>query len=75
MPLRQIEATPSNKKSSVCTIRRSVRNSKSAGETGADMITDLVNQIIVEGVIPAKWEFEVGKREKETLKKETTIRE
>ena len=39
------------------------------------MITDLVNQIIVEGVIPAKWEFEVGKREKETLKKETTIRE
>ena len=39
------------------------------------MITDLVNQIIVEGVIPAKWEFEVGKREKEILKKETTIRE
>ena len=29
---------------------------KAAGETGADMVTDLVNQIIVEGAIPAKWE-------------------
>ena len=28
---------------------------KAAGETG-DMVTDLVNQIIVEGAIPAKWE-------------------
>ena len=29
---------------------------KAARETGADMVTDLVNQIIVEGAIPAKWE-------------------
>ena len=28
---------------------------KGAGEAGADMITDLVNQIIVERVIVAEW--------------------
>lgn len=30
---------------------------KAAGETGVDMITELVNQIIVERLIPSKWEF------------------
>ena len=29
---------------------------KTAGEAGVDMIKDLVNQIIVEGSIPAEWE-------------------
>ena len=28
---------------------------KVAGQAGGDMITDLVNQIIVEGVISAEW--------------------
>ena len=28
---------------------------KTAGEAVVEMITDLVNQIIVEGVIPAEW--------------------
>ena len=28
-----------------------------AGEAGVDMITTLVNQIIVEAIIPAEWEF------------------
>ena len=28
-----------------------------AGEVGVEMITDLVSQIIVEGVIPAEWEL------------------
>ena len=30
---------------------------KAAGETGVYTITDLVNWIIVEGVIPAEWEL------------------
>ena len=30
---------------------------KAAGETEADMITDLINQIIVEGVISVEWEL------------------
>ena len=30
---------------------------KAAGEAGIDMNTDLVYQIIVEGVIPAEWEL------------------
>ena len=30
---------------------------KAAGETGVDMITELVNQIIVKRLIPSKWEF------------------
>ena len=30
---------------------------KAAGEAGGNMITDLVNPIIMEGVIPAEWEF------------------
>ena len=30
---------------------------KAAGETGVDMITELVNQIVVERLIPSKWEF------------------
>ena len=30
---------------------------KTTWEAGLDMITDLVNQIIVEGVIPAEWEL------------------
>ena len=30
---------------------------KKAGEVGVDMITDLVNQIIVEGVIPVEWKL------------------
>ena len=29
---------------------------KTAGETGVDMIADLVKQIIVEGVISVEWE-------------------
>ena len=31
---------------------------KAAGEAGVEIITDLVNQIVVERVIPAKWELE-----------------
>ena len=30
---------------------------KSAGETGIDVMGDLVNQIIVERVIPEEWEL------------------
>ena len=30
---------------------------KAVGEAGVDMIKDLVNQIIVERVIPAEWEI------------------
>ena len=30
---------------------------KAAGEAGVDLITDLVNQITIEGVIPAEWEL------------------
>ena len=30
---------------------------KAAGETGVDMSTDIVNQLLVEGVIPAEWEL------------------
>ena len=30
---------------------------KTAGETGVDMITDLINQIFVERVIAAEWEL------------------
>ena len=30
---------------------------KAAGEAGVDMIIDLVNHIIVEGVIPPEWEL------------------
>ena len=30
---------------------------KAAGEAGVDMITDLVNKLIIEGVIPAVWEL------------------
>ena len=30
---------------------------KAAGEVGVDIITDLVNQVIVEGVILAEWEL------------------
>ena len=30
---------------------------KAAGEAGVDMITNLVSQIIVEGVIPTEWEL------------------
>ena len=30
---------------------------KAAGETEVDMITDLINQIIVEGVISVEWEL------------------
>lgn len=30
---------------------------KMTGETGVDTITDLINQIIVEGVLPAEWEL------------------
>ena len=33
---------------------------KTVGEAGLDMITYLVNQFIVEGVIPVEWEL-VGK--------------
>ena len=29
---------------------------KAVGEVGVDMITDLVNQIIAEWVIPVEWE-------------------
>ena len=32
---------------------------KTAGQAGVDMITDLVNQIIVEGVIPAEGELSI----------------
>ena len=30
---------------------------KVAGQAGGDIMTDLVNQIIVEGVIPAEWKL------------------
>ena len=30
---------------------------KTTGEAGVDMTTDLVNQIVVEGVVPAEWEL------------------
>ena len=30
---------------------------KAAGETWVDMMSDLVNQIIFEGVIPTEWEL------------------
>ena len=33
---------------------KAVRNSEAAQETGANMTTDLVNQIIVEGIIAAE---------------------
>ena len=32
---------------------------KTAGETGVDMTTDLANQIIVEGAVPAGWELSI----------------
>lgn len=37
-----------------------IKNGKAAAsseETGIDMITDLVNQILVEGAMPADWEL------------------
>ena len=47
-----------------------------AGEAGVDMITTLVNQIIVEGIIPAEWElgsFVNCLRGKEIFQKEQFI--
>ena len=48
---------------------------KAAGEAGVDLITDLVNQITVEGVIPAEWELSTivncYKRKSDSLKEET----
>ena len=47
-----------------------------AGEAGVDMITTLVNQIIVEAIIPAEWElgsFVNYLRGKEIFQKEQFI--
>ena len=45
---------------------------KAAGEAAVDLITDLVNQITVEGVIPAEWELSTivncYKRKSDSLK-------
>ena len=35
---------------------------KTAGEAVGDMITDLINQIIVERVTPAEWELTLHKK-------------
>lgn len=32
---------------------------KETGEAGADTIPDLENQVIVEGVIPVKWDLSI----------------
>ena len=39
------------------TVRCSVKNTKGSEKAGVDMIADLINQFIVEGVIPAEWEL------------------
>ena len=51
---------------------------KIAGEAGGDLITNLVNQIIVQGVIPEEWKLNTIVnceiiREKEILWREQTI--
>ena len=39
-----------------------LQDHQAAGEAGIDMMTDLVNQIVVEGVIRAEWELSCCKR-------------